>query len=139
MDGLQPARRNVSVLRYEEVIIEMRNTDWIRLRRRLETLKKQRKDFAGIGWAFTGAAISAGFSMLAWAPTFESFREDQILEFAWVWPTLIIAASASVILAVLAFIGSRIFAVAAGATASELCDDMDAIYDVRSLAGLISN
>lgn len=113
----------------QEAYFSMRTSDWVRLRKRVETLRKQRRDFTSAAWAFVGIGVSDVLSGVAWAATYRTFSEAQVLEFAWVWPTLIIAAIAAALLAAGAFVAAHVVAGAATATASDICDDMDEIHD----------
>lgn len=113
----------------QEAYFSMRTSDWVRLRKRVETLKKQRRDFTSAAWAFVGIAVSDVLSGVAWAATYRTFSESQVLEFAWVWPTLIVAGIAAALLAVGAFAAAHVVSGAASATAADICDDMDEIHD----------
>ncbi|MFJ6427520.1 hypothetical protein [Microbacterium maritypicum] len=118
----------------QEVHFSMRASDWVRLRKKVETLKKQRHDFSSAGWGFSGIAVSAAFSMIAWAATYRTFSDSQLLEFAWVWPTLIASFLAGALLSVGAFVAAHLFKDAAAATAQEICEDMDEIHDPSDVA-----
>lgn len=119
-------------VKVEETFV-MRQSDWVRLRARVEKLKKQRREFAAAAWAFVGIGVSAGFSMIAWAPAFRALTDAQRAEFAWVWPALISCAVAGVVFAVGGFWGAHVMKDAAAETVDSVAGYMDEIHDVREL------
>lgn len=117
----------------QEVTFMMRESDWVRIRTRIERLKKQRREFSAAAWTFVGLGISAVLTMLTWAPAYRALTGPQQAEFAWVWPALIGALILGVVVSVGAFWGAHIVKDAAAETIATVAGDMDEIRDVRAL------
>lgn len=117
----------------QEATFVMRQSDWLRIRTRVERLKRQRREFAAAAWAAVGVAVSAGLSMLSWAPAFGVLTDAQRAEFAWIWPALIALMAFGVFIALGGFVGAHIVKQAAIETVETVAGDMDDIHDVRHL------
>ncbi|MDN3310639.1 hypothetical protein QWJ90_06825 [Microbacterium oryzae] len=119
-------------VKQEETFV-MRQSDWVRLRARVERLKKQRREFSAAAWAFVGVGVSAIFSMVSWAPAYRALTDAQQMEFAWVWPALVAALVAGVVFAIGGFWGAHVMKDAAAETVDSVAAYMDELHDVREL------
>lgn len=111
----------------EERAIAVRRKDWDRIRRRLESVKGQRKEFSSAAWAFVGIAVSAIFAGIAWDPAYRTMAAPARPDAAWVWPTLINIGIAATIIAAATFWFSRQSKASEAASIEEILEDMDEI------------
>lgn len=102
----------------------IRDKDWDRIERRLNSAKHHRKEFFGAAWTFVGVLAGAILGAVAWAPAHRAMPADMQPEFAWVWPVFIATAVASLILAVGAFWAARLTEGTEAASIDEILEDM---------------
>jgi hypothetical protein len=126
-------KEEISVTVMEEVKFLMRQTDWMRLRRRIEHLKTVQRDFGSAAWAFLGVAISAVLTIIPWVPAYGALTEAGRLDFAWVLPALCGVAISGAVLCTALFILARVMRSATIETADSVCAEMDTIHDVSHL------
>lgn len=107
----------------------MNKRDWKRLRTRIEALGKKRREFSAVGWASAGIVMSSVFTGFTWAPAHRSMELSLQVEFAWVWPAVIALGLAALVVAVLAFVGASALGRDERASAGEIVEDMDEIFD----------
>lgn len=133
-DGLVVSyEQKVTVSVKEETTFVMRESDWVRIRARVERLKKQRREFSAAAWTFVGLALSAVLTMFTWAPAFKALEDVAQREFAWVWPALVGALALGVLMSIGMFWAAHVVKDAAAETIHTVAGDMDDIHDVRAL------
>lgn len=119
---------NLSLPRKREEYLPVRESDWKRLRSKVDSLQRKRRDWAALAWAAIGVAVGAGFTILTWLPAYAELDSTAQLAFAWVTPALIAGLLTSAVLAIVGFVSAHWLAIDERASAKELASDMDAIY-----------
>lgn len=106
----------------------VREKDWARIRRRIDSAQKHRREFSAVGWTCVGISVSTVLSGISWAPAYRVLPPDQMPEFAWVWPTIILLGIAGLVVAAAMFWAAHITKSAAGTSIEEVLEDMDEIH-----------
>ncbi|MET4095045.1 hypothetical protein [Arthrobacter sp. UYCu712] len=106
----------------------VREKDWARIRRRIDSAQKHRREFAAFGWACIGVAVSAVFSAMSWEPAYRVLPPDQRPDFAWVWPAILAIGISGLVVAAFMFRAAHISAGAEGVSIRDVLEDMDEIH-----------
>lgn len=83
---------------------------------------------SSVGWTCIGITASAALGYFPWTAARSQLPSDAQVQYAYVSPLLVITAVAALVLAIFCFVVNKIVRQMRTATASSVCDDMDAIY-----------
>jgi hypothetical protein len=114
----------------KEATFVVREKDWARIRRRIDSIQQQRREFAAVGWACVGVAVSSVFGGISWQPAFQVLPAAQRPDFAWVWPAIIALGLAGVVVGAAMFWAAHLSKGSEGTSIREVLEDMD---DIRRI------
>lgn len=107
----------------------MRERDWLRIRKRVDGMKKQERQFSAIGWTCVGLVISAAFAALSWIQPYVALGANQSM-FSWVWVAIIALGALGTLLGGGMFWAAHVTRDHEKSTAAEIVDEMDSIHTV---------
>jgi hypothetical protein len=121
---------NVTLKIPEEANFVMRERDWARVRKRVDSLGKKRRELSAVAWACVGVLVSAVFALLAWMPAYATLSDAARIEFAWVLPATIALGALGLLLGGGMFWGAHLIGSDERLTASQIVEEMDDIHPI---------
>jgi hypothetical protein len=134
-DDSDRAEPQIGTIRYPispEDWFAVRHTDWQRIRNDVRRLTNPVPYLGQIGWACIGIGGGAFIALIPWFPVDSELPGAAHGHYAWITPALIVTGIASIIIACLSLIVTRIIAYHEKASVAAVLEDMDQCYDQMS-------
>jgi hypothetical protein len=122
-------KQEITVQVHQEANFMMRERDWLRIRKRIDGMKKQERQFSAIGWTCVGLVISAGFAALSWIQPYAALGNNQST-FSWVWVAIIALGVLGILLGAGMFWAAYVTRDHEKSTAAEIVEEMDEIHTI---------
>lgn len=106
----------------------IRHSDWHQLRRKLARIKNPAPGLAAVAWTSIGVAAGAGVAYLPWTAAYAELPARAQLRYAYISPTLVVVAIATIILAIALFVVNRTVKQVNVISVDNILEDMEDIY-----------